>query len=451
VVILTPLVGSIRISPFVSTICRDRMMRSTHHDCDMSERCVLVVGGGGREHAICKGLFTADSVSSIHCTPGNAGTSDFATNHDVSAADIEGLISLASGLACDLVVAGPEAPLCSGLADSLALVGIPCFGPIAALAHLEGSKVFAKQVMAENDVPTAPFILLDNSSDIDAALDEFSNDPWVVKRDVLAGGKGVVVTTDRAKAKDFIADSISSDGHVLLEGFLAGEEASLLVVMDGSGYICLPPSQDHKREFEGDKGRNTGGMGAYAPAPVYTPEVQTKVIERVVEPMHSYLSHLETPYRGVLYIGLMIDSSGDPYVVEFNVRFGDPECQVTIPLIASDLGNLLAAAANDELHNLSVEFHDACALTVVLASEGYPGPVTNGKPITGISACEGGWVNHAATGIRAGELVSTGGRVLACTGISTDLKGAASIAYSLIDNITLQGSHHRRDIGHRAL
>jgi phosphoribosylamine--glycine ligase len=417
----------------------------------MSERCVLVVGGGGREHAICKGLFVADSVSSIHCTPGNAGTSDFATNHDVSVVDIEGLISLASNLACDLVIAGPEAPLCTGLADGLALVDIPCFGPIAALAHLEGSKVFAKQIMAENGVPTAPFILLDSSADIEVALDGFSSDPWVVKRDILAGGKGVVVTEDRAEAKDFILDSISSDGHVLLEGFLAGEEASLLVVMDGSGYVCLPPSQDHKREFEGDKGRNTGGMGAYAPAPVYTAEVQAKVIERVVEPMHSYLSNLQTPYRGVLYIGLMIDSSGDPYVVEFNVRFGDPECQVTIPLIASDLGDLLAAAANDELHNLSVEFHNACALTVVLAAEGYPGPVANGKPITGISACEGGWVNHAATGIRAGELVSTGGRVLTCTGISTDLKGAASIAYSLIDNITLQGSHHRRDIGHRAL
>ncbi len=426
-------------------------MRSTHHDCDMSERCVLVVGGGGREHAICKGLFAANSVSNIHCTPGNAGTSDFATNHNISASDIEGLISLASELACDLVVAGPEAPLCSGLADALTLVDIPCFGPIAALAHLEGSKVFAKQVMAENGVPTAPFILLDDSSDVDEALDGFSSDPWVVKRDVLAGGKGVVVTEDRAMAKEFISESISSDGHVLLEGFLAGEEASLLVVMDGTGYVCLPPSQDHKREFEGDKGRNTGGMGAYAPAPVYTAEIQSKTIERVVEPMHSYLSHLETPYRGVLYIGLMIDSSGDPYVVEFNVRFGDPECQVTIPLIASDLGDLLAAAANDELQDLSVEFHDACALTVVLAAEGYPGSVTNGKSITGISACEGGWVNHAATEINAGELVSTGGRVLACTGISTDLKGAASIAYSLIDNITLQGSHHRRDIGHRAL
>ena len=417
----------------------------------MSERCVLVVGGGGREHAICKGLFAADSVSSIHCTPGNAGTSDFATNHETSVSDTEGLIALASRLACDLVVAGPEAPLCSGLADALALVGIPCFGPIAALAHLEGSKVFAKQVMAENGVPTAPFILLDDSSDIDTALDGFSNNPWVVKRDVLAGGKGVVVTEDRAKAKEFIADSISNDGHVLLEGFLAGEEVSLLVVMDGSGYVCLPASQDHKREFEGDKGRNTGGMGAYAPAPVYTGEVKSKAIERVVEPMHTYLSQLETPYRGVLYIGLMIDSSGDPYVVEFNVRFGDPECQVTIPLIASDLGDLLAAAANDELHNLSVAFHNACALTVILAAEGYPGPVKNNKPITGITACEGGWVNHAATGIRAGELVSTGGRVLACTGMSTDLKGAASIAYSLIDNITLQGSHHRRDIGHRAL
>ena len=427
------------------------MMRYTQHDCNMSERSVLVVGGGGREHAICKGLFASESVGSIHCTPGNAGTSDFATNHDVSASDIDGLISLASRLDCDLVVAGPEAPLCAGLSDSLALVGIPCFGPIAALAHLEGSKIFAKQAMAENGVPTAPFILLDESSDLDASLDKFSSDPWVVKRDVLAGGKGVVVTTDRAEAKSFIVESISNDGHVLLEGFLAGEEASLLVVMDGSGYVCLPASQDHKREFEGDKGRNTGGMGAYAPAPVYTPDVEQKTIESIVKPMFSYLSKLEVPYRGVLYIGLMIDSSGDPYVVEFNVRFGDPECQVTIPLISSDLGDLLLAAATDGIHNTSVEFHNACALTVVLASGGYPGPVEKGVSISGITTCEGGWVNHAATGMSAGELVSTGGRVLTCTGISNDLKGAASIAYSLIDNITLQGSHHRRDIGHRAL
>ena len=416
----------------------------------MAGMSVLVVGGGGREHALCLGLARSDSVGEIHCSPGNAGTAEIATNHPFS--DVSDLIHLAFQLDVDFVVAGPEAPLCEGLADKLAKMDIPCFGPVAALARLEGSKLHAKQVMQSNNVPTASFHVLDSSSDIDAALDDFSGDPWVVKRDVLAGGKGVVVTGDRAEAKSFIEESIHSDGQVLLEAFLPGDEASMLVIMDASGYVCMPASQDHKREFEGDKGRNTGGMGAYAPAPVYTDDVKMKTIDRIVEPMHRALSQGRVPYRGVLYVGLMIDEMNDPYVVEFNVRFGDPECQITIPLFASDLGELLNAAANDNLANIDVEFSNKHALTVVLAAENYPGPVEKGRIISGVpDSTHDAWVNHAGTKVENGQLLSNGGRVLSCTAIADSLGHAADKAYALIEQIELSGSHYRRDVGHKAL
>ena len=424
----------------------------------MSGRTVLVVGSGGREHALCLSLSAADSVGDLHCAPGNVGTSLLAENHDVSASDIDGLLALAESLSADLVVVGPEAPLCDGLADRLNEAGIACFGPVAALAHLEGSKVHAKQVMEKAGVPTAAFYLLDSSSDVDAALAEYSANPWVIKRDVLAGGKGVVVTSDIEEAKEFITSSIQTDGHVLLEQFLPGEEASMLVVMDGSGYVCLPASQDHKRVSEGDVGLNTGGMGAYCPAPVLTPEIFEKVDTRIVQKMHEYLSAEPTPYRGVLYVGLMITESGEPSVVEFNVRFGDPECQVTLPLVSSDMGELLFAAATDSLSDFAVEFHSAHALTVVLANEGYPGTPVKGRPIIGLDSTNAGlpavgaaWVNHAGVGGSADEPIATGGRVLSCSAMAGSLKEAAELAYERLNSLELEGSHFRRDIGHRAL
>ena len=418
-------------------------------------RSVLVVGGGGREHALCKSLSQSKSIKDVHVTPGNAGTVNYATNHSISASDVAGLVSLARKLGVDFVIVGPEAPLCDSLADHLIEHGIPCFGPQAIHAELEGSKLFAKEAMRRADVPTADYLVLDSSSDIESALSSYSGNPWVIKRDVLAGGKGVVVTTNVQEATEFINDSIQTDGHVLLESFLPGEEASMLVVMDASGFVCLPPSQDHKRVWDGDKGLNTGGMGAYCPAPVVSEEIHQKVLDRIVKPMHDSLSGMEIPYRGVLYVGLMIDGNGDPFVVEFNVRFGDPECQVTLPLIASDVGELLYAATTDSLDKYSVSFHDKHCLTVVLASEGYPQSAMKGRVILGAEQSnddDDAWVSHAGTGRdESNRLISTGGRVLATTSIAPSLDEARARSYQRMESISLQGSHHRNDIGHRAL
>ena len=418
-------------------------------------RSVLVVGGGGREHALCRSLSQSESISDVHVSPGNAGTLNYATNHSVSASDVDGLVSLSRSLGVDFVVVGPEAPLCDSIADILLSHGIPCFGPQAVHAELEGSKLFAKEAMRRADVPTADYLVLDSTSDVESALSSYSDNPWVIKRDVLAGGKGVVVTTNLSEAVEFINDSIKTDGHVLLESFLPGEEASMLVVMDASGFVCLPPSQDHKRVWDGDKGLNTGGMGAYCPAPVVTEEIHQKVLERIVKPMHESLSAMDVPYRGVLYVGLMIDENGDPFVVEFNVRFGDPECQVTLPLIASDVGELLYAASTDSLETSSVSFHDMHCLTVVLASEGYPQSAVKGRIILGAERTgdsDDAWVSHAGTGTDdSNRLISTGGRVLATTSIASSLAEARANSYQRMETISLQGSHHRNDIGHRAL
>ena len=418
-------------------------------------RTVLIVGGGGREHALAIGLLESPSVDAVHVAPGNAGTAMIATNHDVSAGDIEGQVSLAQSLSVDLVVVGPEAPLVGGLSDELRAIHIPSFGPHAAGAMLEGSKDFAKQVMLDLNIPTAGVQHLTADTDLDEAVDRWGA-PWVVKRDVLAGGKGVVVTEDRVEALEFIRDSIRTDGMVLLEEFLAGEEASMLVMMDESGFVHLPCSQDHKRVGEGDVGLNTGGMGAYAPAPVATEAVRARAISEIVEPMHKHLSSQETPYRGCLYVGLMIDDSGAPSVVEYNVRFGDPETQVTIPLISSDLCELLLAVAEGRLSNSMPTFSNHHAMTVVLAAEGYPGPPVKGRTITGdltdYAESDGrAFIHHAGTGLVSGDLVSTGGRVLAATGIAPTLSDARELAYQKLSDVHLEGAHFRSDIGYRAL
>ncbi|MEE2747529.1 MAG: phosphoribosylamine--glycine ligase [Candidatus Thermoplasmatota archaeon] len=418
-------------------------------------RTVLIIGGGGREHALAIGLLESPSVDSVHVAPGNAGTAMIATNHDVAAGDIDGQVSLAQSLDVDLVVVGPEGPLVGGVSDALRAQNIPSFGPHAAGAMLEGSKDFAKQVMLDLNIPTAGVQHLTSETDLDEAVDRWGP-PWVVKRDVLAGGKGVVVTEDRIEALEFIRESIQTDGMVLLEEFLAGEEASMLVMMDESGFVSLPCSQDHKRVGEGDVGLNTGGMGAYAPAPVATSMVRERAISEIVEPMHKHLSSQEIPYRGCLYVGLMIDEQGAPSVVEYNVRFGDPETQVTIPLISSDLCELLLAVAEGRLSDSMPTFSDHHAMTVVLAAEGYPGPPVKGRSITGdlsdyTDSVGRAFIHHAGTGMSTDDLVSTGGRVLAATGIAPSLSEARELAYQKLSEVHLEGAHFRRDIGHRAL
>lgn len=417
---------------------------------------VLVVGSGGREHALALGLSQSDSVSSVHCAPGNAGTSMVATNHDVQVSDIEGIVSLAKELMVSLVVVGPEAPLVNGLSDRLRQESIPSFGPHSEGAILEGSKTHAKTVMAALGVPTGRFERIDEIDSIGASLESFEP-PWVIKRDVLAGGKGVTVTSSRSEAYEALRSGIETDGFVLMEEHLSGEEASVLVIMDESGYVMLPASQDHKRVGNNDQGPNTGGMGAYAPAPVATPSVLARTREEIVEPMHHHLRNSEIPYRGCLYVGLMIDEDGAPSVVEFNVRLGDPEAQVTIPLIQTDLGLVLLAASQGELAEIEVEFKKFHATTVVLASEGYPGDVISERVIEGWDATieEGqslGFV-HLAGAKRndSGELISTGGRVLSATGIAPSLVEALEISYQIIEGINLEGSHYREDIGFRAL
>jgi phosphoribosylamine--glycine ligase len=423
----------------------------------MADSRVLVIGGGGREHSLCLGLHRSPQVQKIYCSPGNAGTAVIAHNVNLDLNDNSQVVRFCHQNSVDLVVVGPEAPLCNGLADLLHENSIPCFGPVGELARLEGSKLHAKHIMRQVGVPTADFQILDSSSDIDSALSLYQDNPWVIKRDVLAGGKGVVVTTDHGEAKNFIAKAIESDGKVLLEEFLPGEEASMLVVMDGSDFVCLPPSQDHKRAYDGDEGPNTGGMGAYCPAPVVTESVYEKVIARIVKPMFDYLSGLEIPYRGVLYVGLMITDTGEPNVVEFNVRFGDPECQITIPMIKTDLFEVLDKTARDKLSHVDVKFHQAHALTVVLASEGYPSNPVKGREIRGLefsipkTNAGSSWVNFAGVGGSQETALATGGRVLSCSAMAENLSEAARLAYSLIDKIDLEGSFYRSDIGGKAM
>ena len=421
----------------------------------MDVRRVLLVGSGGREHALAMAL-TQDSRVELHTAPGNPATGRLGTNHPVGAGDVKGLIALTEDIDAHLVVVGPEAPLCDGLADALG--DRLCFGPVAAHAALEGSKSFAKEAMAAAGVPTAEHVIVRRAGVLGDALDRFADHPWVIKQDGLAGGKGVLVSDNREQAEAFALSAIATSGSVVIEAFLPGEEASMLVLMDGSGYRCLPASQDHKRVGEGDEGPNTGGMGAYCPAPVVTPDVQAKVESRIVAPMHAHLSAQEVPYRGVLYVGLMIDEHGDPYVVEFNVRFGDPECQVTMPLLGEHALDWFTAVAQDRLTDVQHPIGDSALLTVVLASEGYPSSAVTGRAISGldldtVATAEHGraWVNLAGVKEDAdGTPISSGGRVLSVTGMGGSLQEAADLAYACLAGLGLDGAHHRRDIGARA-
>ena len=405
---------------------------------------VLVLGSGGREHALAMALDRDLGVADLHVAPGNPGTGKIATNHHVDPTDADAVVELARRLGVDLVVIGPEAPLVAGVADAVRRTGIACFGPAAAAARIEGSKAFAKEVMAAAGVPTAASRVCSTSAEIEAALDAFGP-PYVVKDDGLAAGKGVVVTEDRSAA---LAHAEACDS-VLIEEFLDGPEVSLFAVTDGTTVLPLQPAQDFKRVGEGDSGPNTGGMGAYTPVPAAAPDLVAEVLATVLQPTVDELARRGAPFAGLLYAGLALTASG-VRVVEFNARFGDPETQALLPLLATPLGGLLHAAARGSLaDHPPLQWSEDAAVSVVLAAEGYPGPVSGGAVIEGLeeAAAAGGLVVHAGTALdEEGRFVSSGGRVLAVVGVGPTIEEARTVAYAGIGKISLPGSFYRTDI-----
>ncbi len=418
---------------------------------------ILIIGSGGREHALALSLAADATVESLHVAPGNAGTAEVATNHAVSATDPDDVVALARRLGVSLVVIGPEAPLVAGVADAVRDAGIDCFGPSGEAAQLEGSKSFAKQVMAEAGVPTAMSHLCTSIDEAARALDEFGA-PHVVKDDGLAGGKGVVVTDDRQAALDHAETCLRRpDGAVVIEEFLDGPELSLFAVTDGRTAVPLMPAQDFKRVGEGDSGPNTGGMGAYAPLPWAPERLVDEIMDRVVTPTIDLMASRGTPFSGLLYAGLALTARG-VRVVEFNARFGDPETQAVLALLRTPLAGLLSAAARGTLDQAGdLQWHPGSAVTVVLAAPGYPQSPTTGGIVTGVpegpgdeAGWDAAWVVHAGTARDDGHLVASGGRVLCATARAADLAGARERAYALLEGIGLEGGHYRRDIAQAA-
>ncbi|MEU4832368.1 phosphoribosylamine--glycine ligase [Streptosporangium sp. NPDC023615] len=408
---------------------------------------VLVIGSGGREHALCRSLAADPQVTEVHCAPGNAGIAEVATLHPVSPADPASVTGLALGLGADLVVIGPEAPLVAGVADAVRQAGVPCFGPSREAALIEGSKAFAKEVMVAAGVPTARSRTCVTPGEAAAALEEFGT-PYVVKDDGLAAGKGVVVTDDRDEALRHAA----ACGRVVIEEFLDGPEVSLFALCDGSTAVALQPAQDHKRAHDGDRGPNTGGMGAYTPLPWAPDGLAEQVMAETVLPTMAELSRRGTPYAGVLYVGLALTSKG-PKVIEFNARFGDPETQVVLDRLRTPLASLLLACANGTLAGAGpLSWHDGAAVTVVIAAENYPGEPVRGDVIEGIpDPGRNAYVLHSGTALDGDRLVSAGGRVLSVVGTGPDLPAARAAAYEAVGRVRLRGSHHRTDIAARGL
>ncbi|MFD8479256.1 phosphoribosylamine--glycine ligase [Kitasatospora sp. NPDC059673] len=410
---------------------------------------VLVIGGGAREHALCRSLSQDPAVTELHCAPGNAGIARVATLHPVDQLDGAAVTALARELGADLVVVGPEAPLVAGVADPLRAAGIPVFGPSSEAAQLEGSKAFAKDVMAGAGVPTARSYVCTTEQEAAEALDAFGA-PYVVKDDGLAAGKGVVVTEDRAAA----LEHAKGCERVVIEEYLDGPEVSLFAITDGTTVLPLVPAQDFKRALDGDQGPNTGGMGAYTPLPWAPEGLVEEVLETVLQPTVDELRRRGTPFSGLLYAGLALTSRGTR-VVEFNARFGDPETQVVLARLRTPLAGVLLAAANGTLAELEpLRWDEGAAVTVVMASEGYPANPRTGDPIEGLDEAEAdgtAFVLHAGTKAGAeGEVLTAGGRVLSVTATGADLAEARAKAYAGLSKISFKGAQHRTDIAARA-
>ena len=418
---------------------------------------VLVIGSGAREHALAWRIGESPLVTHVFVAPGNAGTTRVGTNVDIASDNVDALVSFARKEGVGFVVVGPKAPLVAGVVDAMNSVGILAFGPSKAAAELEGSKIASKEFMARHGVPTAGFRVFDDAH----AADEYIRNagrPLVVKADGLAAGKGVVVASHADEAHAAIDAMMrkrvfgDAGARVLIEETLRGEEVSFHVVSDGERCIALAAAQDHKRLMDGDRGPNTGGMGAYSPPPVFTKDIEAKVMERVVAPTLAGMRSEGRPFRGALFAGLMIEH-GEPMVLEYNVRFGDPECEALMARFSGDVMPLLLGSARGDLRDVTLAWNDGASLCVVLAAGGYPASVQKGAPIRGLAAAECREhvrVFHAGTRIEGEDVVTSGGRVLTVCASGPTLDAAAERAYGAVDAIAFDGMQLRRDIGWRA-
>jgi len=416
-------------------------------------RNVLVLGGGGREHALTWALARSASVATVATAPGNPGTAQLGPTHAVDATDPTAVTELAVRLGVDLVVVGPEAPLVAGVVDALEARGIAAFGPVAAAARIEGSKAFAKEIMEAAGAPTGGAVATGDRDEAYAALERFGP-PYVVKADGLAAGKGVRICTEVAEAREAVDDALlrgvfgPAGSRLVIEEFLDGPERSVFGVCDGTEVVLLEPAQDYKRALDGDAGLNTGGMGAYTPVPGFTLTEVDHLTELVFRPVLRELADRGTPYRGLLYAGL-VETAAGPKLLEFNARFGDPETQAILPRIDGDLGDLLWQAATGSVAGATLSWRQQAAVTVVLASGGYPGSYPTGVPIDGVAsaaALPDVEVFHAGTRLEGGRLVTAGGRVLAVTALGGSVDDARERAYEAADHITFEHAHRRSDI-----
>ncbi|XSG80977.1 MAG: phosphoribosylamine--glycine ligase [Methyloligella sp. ZOD6] len=418
---------------------------------------VLVIGGGGREHALCWKLAQSPDLDRLYCAPGNAGIAQVADCVTLVVTDHQAVLAFCKEKQIGLVAIGPEAPLVEGLTDDLEAEGIAVFGPAAKPAQLEGSKAFTKQICDEANIPTAKYAIFDNASDARTHL--MTHDmPVVIKADGLAAGKGVTIARDagealRALQACFDGTYGGPGAKVVIEEFLDGEEASFFALVDGETILPLATAQDHKRAYDGDEGPNTGGMGAYSPAPVMTDAVCRKVVEEIVRPTVAWLANAGMAYKGVLYAGLMM-KDGQPKLIEYNVRFGDPECQALMMRLESDLLPALLATARGDLSGVTLDWYEGASLCVVMASKGYPGSYEKGSEIKGLAAAgavEGVEIFHAGTAREGDKVIATGGRVLGVTALGDSIAEAQKRAYEAVDEIAWPEGFCRRDIGWRAV
>lgn len=419
---------------------------------------VLVVGGGGREHALVRKIKESKKVDEIFCTPGNGGISYDAKCFDVAATDIDGVVNLAKEIKADLVVVAPDDPLVAGMVDALNEAGFKTFGPRANAAIIEGSKVFSKELMQKYNIPTAEYKVFDNAEEAIEYIKERNEFPTVIKADGLALGKGVIIPENLddaiAGVKEIMEDKIfgASGNNIVVEEFLTGPEVSVLAFTDGKCVKPMVSSMDHKRALDGDKGLNTGGMGTVSPNPYYTQEVAKECMDKIFMPTINAMNNEGRTFKGCLYFGLMITPKG-PKVIEYNCRFGDPETQVVLPRLKTDIVDIFEAIDNETLSDLDVEWSDDACACVIMASGGYPKSYPKGIEITGLSngQLDGVTVYHAGTKLQDNELVTSGGRVLGVTALGDTLENALKKSYDAVEKIHFEGAHYRRDIGKRAL